>query len=194
MSRHPRRSRHRAALLLTAALLLAACGGQPSAVEWRNVTVPVPDGWYVVEEAATHLSLSNTDLAPGEVFGGPAPGDEAQGADEREIVGMFFTYEPTTLPGDWLQYVEDQGATLESNDQIWLDDDEVPATRIVFSYESAGIPTREMVVVIPSRGIVVLNQPIPAPGDEDAPEVFLRHVDTFVEVLRSSSFGAPVLD
>lgn len=186
--RHPRSA---FALLLATGLLLAACGGQPSAVEWRNVTVPVPEGWFVVEEAATHLSLANTDLSPEEVFGGPAPDEDAE---SREVVGMFFTYEPTTLPGDWLQYVEDQGATLESNDQIWLDDDEVPATRIVFSYESAGIPTREMVVVIPSRGIVVLNQPIPAPGDEDAPEVFLRHVDTFVEVLQSSSFGAPLLD
>ncbi len=181
-------------LLVVAVVWLSACGGQPSAVEWRNVTVPVPEGWFVVEQAAGHLSLSNVDLAPEELFGAAPSSGDAEASDEREIVGMFFTYEPDTLPADWLRYVDEQGATLESNDQIWLDDDEVPATRIVFSYESAGIPTREMVVVIPSRGIVVLNQPIPAPGDRDAPEVFLRHVDTFVEVLRASSFGVPLLD
>lgn len=181
-------------LLLVAAVWLSACGRQPSAVDWRNVTVPVPEGWYVVEQGPGHLSLSNVDLAPQELFGAAPLGVEAETTDEREIVGMFFTYEPDTLPADWLRYVEEQGATLESNDQIWLDEDEVPASRIVFSTQSADIPTREMVVVIPSRGIVVLSQPIPAPGDQGAPEVFLRHVDTFVEVLRASSFGAPLLD
>jgi hypothetical protein len=51
-----------------------------------------------------------------------------------------------------------------------------------------------MVVLIPSRHIVVLAQPVPARGDTDAPDVFLRHIDTFVEVLETAEFGPPLLD
>jgi len=49
-------------------------------------------------------------------------------------------------------------------------------------------------VVIPSRAIVLLAQPVPAPGDEDAPEVFLEYLEDFLGVLESAEFGAPVLD
>jgi hypothetical protein len=40
----------------------------------------------------------------------------------------------------------------------------------------------------------VLAQPVPGPGDTDAPDVFLEYVETFVTVLEDASFGAPVLD
>jgi hypothetical protein len=49
-----------------------------------------------------------------------------------------------------------------------------------------------MVVLIPSRGIEILAQPVPDPGDTDGPDVFLEHVDTFVEVVDGARFGAPV--
>lgn len=194
MSRARRTSaptRSRASLVVLTVLLafgLTACGGQPANVEWRNVDVPVPDGWYVVEESATHLSLSNVDLGPAEVLG--APGEERDG----DVVAMYFTYEPGTLPRDWLELIDAQGATLESDDELLFDDGNVPARRIVFSSESEGIPTREMVVLIPSRWIVVLSLPIPAPGDTDAPEAFLRSIDTFLEVLDTADYGAPLLD
>lgn len=174
--------------VLLAALVLSACSGQPSQVSWRNVTVPVPDGWHVIEESATHLSLSNVDLGPEEVLG--ASGEDRDG----DVVAMYFTYEPGTLPRDWLELIDAQGATLESDDEILLADGDVPARRIVFSSDADGTPTREMVVLIPSRWIVVLSLPIPAPGDTDAPEAFLRFIDTFLEVLDTADYGAPLLD
>lgn len=179
--------RRRSALLVGMVAVLAACSGSPSAVTWRNITVPVPDGWYVVEESGTHLTLANAELSAAELFGEP-PGDG------QEVVAMFFTYEPTTLPRDWLEHVERQDGVLESNTQIRLDDDEVPATRIVYAYETLGVPTREMVVVIPSRGVVMLALPIPGAGSDEAPDVFLRHLDTVMQVLEESSYGAPMLD
>lgn len=186
----PSRWRHArpAVILLALALLVAACSGQPSEVTWRNVTVPVPDGWYVFEESDAHLSLANAPLGAEDLFG------ERSEELDGDVVAMFFTYEPRTLPRDWLDYVEAQGARLESNISLWLDDERVPATQLVFSYETAGIPTREMVVLIPSRGIVVLSQPVPGPGDRDAPDVFLRHIETFLAVLENAEFGAPVMD
>lgn len=174
------------AAMLTLSALVVACSGQPSAVTWRNITLPVPEGWYVVEESATHLTLANADLDVAELFGPDTP--------DAEVVAMFLTYEPSTQPADWVAHVEQQQGELESNAQIRLMDGEVPATRIVYAYETLGVPTREMVVVIPSRQVVALALPIPGPGDTDAPEVFLRHVDTFIAVLDEATYGAPVLD
>lgn len=178
------------ASLFAAALVLASCGGgdqQPDTVSWRNVTLDLPEDWYLVEEEDDRLSISNAALAMG------SEEDDDPEPPEGDVVAMFFTYEPGTLPDDWRRFVEQQDATLESDVQFELDG-EVPATRLVFSYESGGVPTREMVVVIPSRAIVLLALPVPGPGDDDAPEIFLDHVDTFMEVLDDATFGAPVLD
>lgn len=174
-------------LLLVAAAAVGCDGGnQPSSVEWRNVTVPVPDGWYVFEEADTRLSISNQDIGPEAPLEGVADVDEP-------VVAMFFTYEPRTQPDDWRRYVEEQDATLEVDDRLELDG-EVPATRLVFSYVTDDVPLREMVVVIPSRSIVVLSQPVPSVGDTSGPDTFLVHIETFMQVLEEARFGAPVLD
>ncbi len=175
-------------LLLVLAAIAVGCGrgNQPSSVEWRNVTVQVPDGWYVFEEAETRLSISNQDIGPEATREGAPPADEP-------VVAMFFTYEPRTQPDDWRRYVEEQDATLEVDDRLELDG-EVPATRLVFSYITDDVPLREMVVVIPSRSIVVLSQPVPAVGVTSGPDVFLDHVETFMQVLEEASFGAPVLE
>jgi hypothetical protein len=179
-------------LLLMALLVLAVAAGgcgpdnQPSSVSWRNVEVRLPEGWYVFEQTADRLSISNQDL-------GARPDGSAGDQPDGDVVAMFFTYEPDTLPRDWRRYVEEQDATLEADDRLVLDGD-VPATRLVFSYVTNDIPTREMVAVIPSRAIVVLAQPVPGPGDTDAPEVFLRYIETFVEVLEQAEFGAPLLE
>lgn len=181
-------SRCRRLALVVLASLLVACGAddQPGSVTWRNMTVDLPDDWYLVEEADDRLSLANEPLRIGEGDGDPEPPD-------GDVVAMFFTYEADTVPDDWRRFVEQQDATLESDDQLVLDG-EIPATRLVFSYTTGGVPTREMVVVIPSRGIVVLALPVPGPGDERAPEVFLEHVETFIGILEGARFGAPVLD
>lgn len=177
---------------LLLALVLMACGSgedrQPDAVQWRNVSLDVPDDWYVYERSDVHLSMSNVDLGPR---------DEDDGdfvPPEEGVVAMAFTYEPNTVPDDWRRFVEEQDATLETDQAITLDDD-VPATQLVFSYtSSSGTPTREMVVVIPSRAIVVLSQPVPAAGSTDGPDVFLAHIETFLEVLETAEFGRPVMD
>lgn len=184
-ARPRRRSLAVALVLAVLAVGVVGCadGDQPDAVTWRNITLDLPDGWYLLEQEETRLSIANQDLrrvGEGEPLDGPA-------------VGMFLTFEPDTLPDDWRRYVEEQDATLESDTSLRLDGD-VPATQLVFSYTTGGIPTREMVVVIPSRAVVVLAQPVPFPGDTDAPEVFLDHVDTFVEVLEGAQLGAPVLE
>ncbi|MFA9429676.1 hypothetical protein [Egicoccus sp. AB-alg2] len=183
-----RRRRIVPALVAALAFVVVGCGGedlQPSSVEWRNVSLDVPDGWYVYERADTHLSMANANLRPGE--------DEEFVAPEEGVVSMAFTYDPGQSPDDWRRFVEEQDATLESDTRVTLDD-EVPATQIVFSYVTNGVPTREMVTLIPSRAIVVLSQPVPGPGDDDAPEVFLDNVDTFRSVLESAEFGQPQLD
>jgi hypothetical protein len=174
-------------VLLALAVFATACGEdrQPSSVTWRNVTFQVPEGWYVTEQADTRLSLSNQDIGPDTDTSGPPP--------EGDVVAMNLTYDPQTGPDDIRRFVQEQGATLESDESLVLDG-EVPATQVVFEFETNGIPTREMYVVVPSRAIVLLAQPVPSPGDTDAPEVFLRHIETFREVLETARFGAPVLD
>jgi hypothetical protein len=184
--------RPRAVLLLVLAVLVgvAGCGTdrQPSSVTWRNVTFPVPDGWYVFEEEDTRLSLSNVDLGPGDGSG------EGRAQPEGDVVAMHFTFEPRTQPGDVRDHLRAQEATIETDRQLLLTDDEIPATQLVYAYETGGTETREMVVVIASRAIVLLAIPVPLPGDDDAPEVFLRHLETFLEVLEGAEFGSPVLE
>jgi hypothetical protein len=180
----------RLALLVALAMLVVACGGgdsQPSSVTWRNVELQLPTDWYLFENEETRLSISNQDIGVGE------DPDEPREQPEGDTVAMFFTYEPNTFPDDWREFVEQQDAELESDDQIVLQGD-VPATRLIFSFVTDGTPTREMVVVIPSRSIVLLAQPVPGPGDEDAPEVFLEYLEEFLGVLETAEFGAPVLD
>ena len=179
----------RLAWVLVLAVSILGCGGddpQPEVVTWRNVTVDLPEDWYLVEQGETHLTISNQDLRVSEDPEQPRP------RPEGDVVAMYFTYEPETLPEDWRAFVEDQDATLESDDAIVVGEN-VPATRIVYSYVTNGVPTREMVVLIPSRGIVVLSQPIPGPGEDDAPQVFLRYIETFLEVLQSAEYGAPMM-
>ena len=180
-----------AVLCVVLAALLVACAGedrQPDTVQWRNVVLDVPDGWYVYERSDDHLSISNEDLGPRDLAN-----DEYVPPDDG-VAAMAFTYEPDTVPDDWRRFVREQDATLETDQAITLDG-EVPATQLVFSYtSSSGNPTREMVVVIPSRAIVVLSQPVPERGATDGPDVFLTHVETFLEVLETAEFGRPVMD
>ena len=174
------------AVLTCGALLLVACGGQPSSVTWRNVTFEIPDGWYVFEETDTRLSLSNADIGPEAIR-------SADDVPDEDVVAIFLTYEPGASPDDWRRYVEQQDATLEVDEAIQLGDG-VPATRLVFDYVTGEIPLREMVVVIPSRHIVALAQPVPRIGRQDGPEIFLDHRETFDEILETATLGPPVMD
>ena len=174
------------ATVLASMLVLAGCGGDPSSVTWRNITFDVPDGWYVFEETETRLSLSNADIGPEAIR-------SADDVPEEDVVAIFFTYERGATPDDWRRYTEQQEATLEVDEAIQLGDG-VPATRLVFDYVTGDIPLREMVVVIPSRRVVALAQPVPRLGQQEGPEVFLDYRDTFDEILESATFGPPITD
>ncbi len=170
------------------AFVLSACStDQPSSVAWRNVELELPDGWYLFEEEEDRLSISNQDIGIGDVAGTPADWPEG------DVVAMFFTYEPETLPNDWRELLGQLDAEIETDTSLTLQGD-VPATQLVYRYETEGVQTREMVVVIPSRSIVLLAQPVPTPGDDDVSDVFLDHLDEMMGVLESATFGAPVLD
>lgn len=146
-------------------------------MDWRGIEMSLPAGWIVFEQSEQHLSLADAPLG--------SPG--ARG--EREAAA-YLTYEPGTGPADWRQFVADQqDGTIEQDDDVTLSG--VPATRLVFSYVTNGTSLREMVVVIPSRGVVALFQPVVTPGSDAGPSRFDAHVDEFDRILSSLTFGAP---
>ncbi len=166
--------------LLLAGLLVAltACGGGVEGqVEWRDLTLQLPDGWLVDEQASTVLGLTNA--VQGE------PGDRG---DRQVYVQM--TFEPDTLPDDWRRFVEEQGGRLEEDADITVDG--LPGTRLVFAFTTNDTPTREMIVLVPSRQIVMLLQPVVAQGETDGPDRFLRNREVFDRILDSIDFGAPL--
>jgi len=172
--------------VLLSTVFLTGCGGEDGPVVWRNITVDLPDGWVVFERTATTLSVANVPL-------GPLDSGDERPAPEGDVVAMFFSYEPDTLPGDWLALLEANGAELEAEQQLILAND-VPATQLVYRLTDEFTDIREMVVLIPSRGVVILAQPVPLAGDPSGPDVFLAYIDTFMRIVESLSFGAPVTD
>lgn len=166
-------------LVLVVALAAAACGaGDTGSQEWRGLDLRLPDGWEVFERRDTLLSVADAPL-----------GDEA-GDPGRRSVAAQFTYDPSTSADDWRELIRGEGGEVESDERIELDG--VPATRLVFHWTTNGIPTREMLVTVPSRSIVILFQPVPVAGQTDAPDVFLAKADDFQAILDSIRFGAPV--
>lgn len=168
-----------AGLLALIVLVLAACGGSDAGrQDWRGLELELPEGWEVFERRDTLLSAADGPV-------GEEPGD----AGEREVVAQL-TYDPTSSADDWRALVESEGGELEVDERIMLDGS--PATRLVWSWVTNGVPTREMVVLLHSRSLVMLFQPAPRAGQTDAPEVFLEHRDEFEAILDSIDLGAPV--
>ncbi len=162
---------------LLLALLTACGGGDDGSVAWRDLTLVPPDGWQVFEQGDFVLSLADAPLG----------GEGARGA---RAVAAQFTHEPDTVPDDWRRFVEEQGGELEVDEAITVDD--LPATRLVFSYVTNEVPTREMVVLVPSRGIVMLFQPVIEMGETDGPDRFVAKRDEFEAILAGIDFGAPL--
>lgn len=179
-----------AAGMMLAVVMLVGCGAadaQPDTIEWRNITLDLPEDWYLFEEEGDRLSMSNQDIGMDAVAGDP------EDWPDDEVVAMFFTYEPDTLPDDWRDLLDDLDAEIETDQQLRLRGD-VPATQLIYRYETQGVETREMVVVIPSRAVVLLAQPVPGPGDDDVSEVFLTWLDEMMATLETAEFGAPTMD
>lgn len=180
-----RRSIARVTTMLVAALLLVACGGDDRAVEWRDARLQTPDGWVVFDDEETRLSVANVPLGPLLEEQGVQP--------EGDVVAMFFTHEPGATPTDWRDYAAANDVVIERDEAIEVGG--VPATRFHLRDPEGGSGqtlTRELVVVIPSREVVLLAQPVPALGDDDVTGVFDRHLAAFDQVLDSLTWGAPV--
>ncbi len=170
------------ARLLAASVLLAACSSGPSRgeISWRDLDVTAPDGWAAYEIGDTLLYLADGEA-------GEEPGDRGTLRAAAQL-----TYEPGTTPDDWRELVAQEGGTVERDESIEVDG--LPATRIVYTWESNAIPTREMVLLVPSRALVVLFQPVPIRGQQDAPEVYLTREAEFEAIVDSIRFGAPVTE
>lgn len=187
------RRRRATTLLVVAALvagLLGACGGgDPSQVAWRDLTLQLPDGWSVFEEEDTRLSVANTPL------GRELTGDEPvrpEDLPEGDVAAVFLTHEPRSGPGDWRRFVAESDAELEVDEAVEVGG--LPATRLQFASLDAETPTRELVVVVPSRGVVLLAQPVPLRGASDGPQVFDDNLEVFDEIVASITWGVPLDD
>jgi len=172
---------------LLVALLLAACtaGGGSGPTAWRDLDLVVPSGWQVLEQRGDLLLIANRDLRVDDIDATPSL---PQDPDANDAVAVQFTTDGAA-PDAWRQLVESQGGEVESDRSIQLDG--VPATSIVFNWVSNNVPTREQVVIVPSRDLVILLQPVAVKGQQTGPDVYLRHVEEFEAILASLDFGAP---
>ncbi len=171
--------RFAAALAAVLVVSCAACGGDESAVAWRDLDLRLPDGWTVVDEQPGAVYLA--DGAPGEEPGDP--GDLE--------VGVQISHEVDASGQAWRDLVAERGGDLERDESITVDD--LPATLLEFSFPGSGddVPTREQVVLVPSRDVVILSQAVTVQGQQDGPEVFDAHVEEFDTLRESIDFGAP---
>lgn len=175
------RLRRGVATLLAVLLLAVGCGPSgpvTGVVDWRGLELTTPEGWAAYEVRDTLLYLADGE-----------PGEEPGDPGTLEVAAQL-TYEPGTIPDDWRALIADEGGTIEADVRTEIDG--LPARRIVFSWASNGTPSREMVVLVPSRSLVMLFQPVPVQGQTDAPEVFLDRAEEFDAILASIRFGAPV--
>lgn len=178
----PPRCRALVAALLVGAVALSASACSSSTppggvVSWRELTIDLPDGWV-------ELGRTETSLSVGDGEGSTEPG-------ERGDLYVFtqFTIEPSASADAWRTFVEEQDATLEQDASTTVGT--LPATQIQYSFTTNDIPTRERIVVVPSRSLVMLQQPVPMQGETEGPEWFDEHVDEFDALLEGIRFGAP---
>ena len=146
-------------------------------LEWRELTVDLPADWIELDRTDTSLSV------------GDGPGSTTPGERGELYVFTQFTIEPDTTADDWRRFVEEQDATLERDTTTTVGG--LPAELIQYSFTTNRIPTRERIVVVPSRDLVLLQQPVPMQGDTEAPDWFDEHLDEFDALLDGIRFGAP---
>lgn len=168
-----------AALAAVLAIAVVACGGDPQAVSWRDLDLRLPADWVVVDDLRGALYVADGML-------GEDPGDPG----DLEV-GVQLSHEPTATGDAWRDLVAERDGELERDESITVDD--LPATLLEFSFPGAdgNPPTREQVVLVPSRDLVILSQAVTVRGQQDGPEVFDAHVEEFDAIRESIDFGAP---
>lgn len=158
-------------------LLAVACGGGSDAVEWRGLDLTLPEGWVVVENRSNVLTVAD------------APRPQSPGALGDRTVSVQVLHEPGAQAEVWREYARERSGTVEVDEDMSVGGR--PAHRLIFTRENNGMTTREMVVLIPSRQLEILLQPVARPGEHDLTQVFLDHRAEFDELLASITFGAP---
>lgn len=164
-------------------LVVAACGGPATsgAIEWRDLDMTLPDGWVVIEDIGTALYVAN------------GQGGEEEGDPGDLTVGVQFTVESTPSIDDWRDLVAERGGEVEVDTTTTLDG--VPASVLQFTLPGGDdfVPdTRERVLTVASRDLVILAQAVPLRGQDDGGQLFLDDIDEIEQVLDSISFGAPL--
>lgn len=170
----------RGVLLAVVAVVLVACSSGPGpggVVQWRELTIDLPDGWVEIDRTSTSLTVADA----------PRPDDTGE-RGELEVATQF-TVEPGASAGAWRRFVTDQDGTLEDDRSTTVGD--LPATVLQFTFVTNGTPTRERIVVVPGRQLVLLQQPVPMQGETGGPEWFDRHLAEFDALLDGIRFGAP---
>lgn len=180
-------TRH-AGILLALLLVLSVACSDSGVVEWRDVTLALPDGWNVNEQRDTVLTISNGDSVPDFIDATDA-GEAPSVASPREVLAQFQVV-PNPTPDSWRQLVTGDGGTIEEDTPIELNG--AIGTRLSWLWTTNGIPIREMIVIVPARHLEILFQPVARAGQTDAPDVFDRHFAEFEAIIASLSFGAPV--
>lgn len=169
--------------LVAAFVLLAvtACGGGEGSLSWRDLTLELPDGWSVFEEADTRLGLSNVPLDQFAESDRPPTGD---------VIAVSLMHGSGANPGGWRDDAAERGVVVERDEAIEVGG--VPATRFVLFDDTSDSPRRELVVVVPSRQVVLLATPVTPVGSTEGPEVYDRAAGTLDALVASIRWGAPV--
>ena len=154
----------RALAAAAAAVVLAGCGG-PEAVAWDVVRLDVPATWQVLGEEADRLVLA----------------DHRVDEDQRGVTVTFLRV-PDAFPDAWRARVAERGAELEGDTPVRIAGD-VPATQLVLRDVVDGVPVREVLLVVPSRGLVIAVTPRIVMGEQDGPELLLERLDGVRTVL-----------
>lgn len=168
----------RTALAGLALVALTACGGTPTTLAWRNIVLPVPEGWVVVEVDDARVRLASASAE--------------DGVPDDGLVVLSISFDPRTLPDDVRSGAAARGATIESDAPIVVGD-EVPATRFVVFEPSAVAPTREVIVLVPSRGLVAVGSVVPGATVSDPADRLLEDLDVLLSVLEDAAYGPPEL-
>jgi hypothetical protein len=146
------------------AAVVTACGGG-SAVAWDVVRLELPAGWEQVTAERDRLLLA----------------DHPTAEEDRGVLVTFLRSTDAT-PDGWRDRVAARGAELESDTGVRIAGD-VPATQLVLLDVVDGVRVREVLLVVPSRGLVIAVTPRVRPGEQDGPELLLERLDAVRTVL-----------